>query len=580
MEIKFIKGNKTFLGAYNEKVHKLRVAAYCRVSTDEDDQIKSYNSMIKYYTDLIQKNDEWEFVGIYADRGITGTNVKKREDFQRLIEDCINGKIDMIITKSIPRFARNTLDTLKYVRMLKEKNIAIYFEVEKINTLKDGEFLMTILSSVAQQEVENTSAYVKKGLKMKMKRGELVGFNRCFGYEVDNETGELKIVEEEALAVRYIFNRYLQGVGGRVIARELNERGIFTVRNCKWTGPTIIEIIKNEKYKGDLLQGKTFTVDPISKRRLPNRGEEDKYYVVGHHEPIVSKEVFDKAQELRKAKNTKVTSRNTGENRTRVKRQYAFSYMIKCGYCGKNLSRRTWHSSSVYSRVIWQCSKASKEGKRFCPKSKGIPEDILEEAFVESYNKLCDNNQDVLEDFLKRIKVILKDENNEDIINQINAKIQKIKTKRNKLVDSYLDGIIPKDIYEKKERLLKNTLSKEQNELKYFKKQINSESSISDRIEEFRKSLTGNPVLKEFDRFVFESIVEKVIVGGFDENGNEDPYKITFVYKTGIKHEIKEAKKNLMTKVYRPKKEDTKMYSFNSNDPAAVCSNVSDNRNK
>ena len=161
MEIKFIKGNKVALGAFRKTVRKLRVAAYCRVSTDSEDQIKSYNSMIKYYTDLIEKNDEWEFVGIYADKAITGTNVKKRNDFKRLIEDCTNGEIDMIITKSIPRFARNTLDTLKYVRMLKEMNVAVYFEVEKINTLKDGEFLTTILSSVAQQEVENTSAYVE-----------------------------------------------------------------------------------------------------------------------------------------------------------------------------------------------------------------------------------------------------------------------------------------------------------------------------------------------------------------------------------------------------------------------------------
>lgn len=305
MEIKFIKGNKVALGAFRKTVRKLRVAAYCRVSTDSEDQIKSYNSMIKYYTDLIEKNDEWEFVGIYADKAITGTNVKKRNDFKRLIEDCTNGEIDMIITKSIPRFARNTLDTLKYVRMLKEMNVAVYFEVEKINTLKDGEFLTTILSSVAQQEVENTSAYVKKGLKMKMKRGELVGFSRCFGYDRDKETGELKIIESQAETVRHIFDRYLQGAGGTVIARELNEEGILTYNHCQWTCSTILNIIKNEKYMGDMLQGKTYTVDPISKRRLPNNGEEDKFYVEGHHEPIVSRKVFDKAQELRISRNVK-----------------------------------------------------------------------------------------------------------------------------------------------------------------------------------------------------------------------------------------------------------------------------------
>ena len=184
MEVEVIKANNPFdESAKIRKTDRLRVAAYCRVSTDDEDQIKSYNSMVKYYTELIKNNNQWVFAGVYADKAITGTKVDKREDFQRLIQDCMDGKIDMVIAKSLPRFARNTLDTLKYVRMLKEKGIAVYFEVEKINTMKDGEFLMTILSSVAQQEVENTSAYVKKGLKMKMKRGELVGFQGCLGYD-------------------------------------------------------------------------------------------------------------------------------------------------------------------------------------------------------------------------------------------------------------------------------------------------------------------------------------------------------------------------------------------------------------
>ena len=165
MEVEIIKANSSGEDISNgRRIDRLRVAAYCRVSTDDEDQIKSYNSMVRYYTDLIKSNKEWEMAGVYADKAITGTKVDKRENFQRLIEDCLDGKIDMVIAKSIPRFARNTLDTLKYVRMLKERNIDVYFEVEKIHSLKDGEFLLTILSSVAQQEVENTSAYVRKGI--------------------------------------------------------------------------------------------------------------------------------------------------------------------------------------------------------------------------------------------------------------------------------------------------------------------------------------------------------------------------------------------------------------------------------
>ena len=205
MEVELIKANDPFDGSARRKIERLRVAAYCRVSTDDEDQIKSYNSMVTHYTELIQNNKDWIFSGIYADKAITGTKVDKRDEFQRLIQDCMDGKIDMVIAKSLPRFARNTLDTLKYVRMLKERNIAVYFEVEKINTLKDGEFLMTILSSVAQQEVENTSAYVKKGLKMKMKRGELVGFQGCLGYDYDIETKTYHIFFGFILLLMLIF---------------------------------------------------------------------------------------------------------------------------------------------------------------------------------------------------------------------------------------------------------------------------------------------------------------------------------------------------------------------------------------
>ena len=304
MEVEIIKANSSGEDISNgRRIDRLRVAAYCRVSTDDEDQIKSYNSMVRYYTDLIKSNKQWVFAGVFADKAITGTKTDKREEFQLLIQECLSGNIDLVIAKSIPRFARNTLDTLKYVRMLRERNIAVYFEVEKINTLKDGEFLLTILSSVAQQEVENTSAYVKKGLKMKMKRGELVGFQGCLGYDYDVVTKSLSINEEGAETVRYIFDRYVAGAGSTMIARELNEQGISTIKGNLWTSSSVMGIINNEKYKGDILLGKTFTVDPISKRRLGNLGEEDRFYIKNHHEPIISEEKFARAQEIRERRN-------------------------------------------------------------------------------------------------------------------------------------------------------------------------------------------------------------------------------------------------------------------------------------
>lgn len=318
-------------------IELMRVGAYCRVSTDSADQLNSYKSQVAYYTDMIKKNKEWVLADIYADEAITGTQVAKREDFQRMINDCMNGEIDMVITKSISRFARNTLDTLKYVRMLKERNIAVYFEDEKINTLTmDGELLLVVLSSVAQQEVENISANVKKGLKMKMKRGELVGFQGCLGYDYHKDTKTITVNEEEAEIVRYIFNRYIEGAGGSVIAHELENLGYKTkYGSSTWVQSTVIGIIKNEKYKGDLLLGKTFTVDPISKRRLENFGEEDKFYIRNHHEPIISEEVFEKAQEILARRNVnrgKIGEGNT--KREKYSRKYAFSCMLECGFCG------------------------------------------------------------------------------------------------------------------------------------------------------------------------------------------------------------------------------------------------------
>ena len=576
MEIELIKANDPFDGSSRRRIERLRVAAYCRVSTDDEDQIKSYNSMIRHYTDLIQSNKEYIFAGVYADRAITGTKVDKREEFQRLIQDCMDGKIDLIIAKSIPRFARNTLDTLKYVRMLKERNIAVYFEVEKINTLKDGEFLMTILSSVAQQEVENTSAYVKKGLKMKMKRGELVGFQGCLGYDYDVNTKSISINEEGAKTVRYIFDRYVAGAGSTMIARELNEQGILTIKGNPWVSSSVMGIINNEKYKGDILLGKTFTVDPISKRRLDNLGEEDRYYIHNHHEGIVSEETFDRAQEIRNRRNGGRKHNVTPGKREKFSRQYAFSCMLECGFCGASLSRRRWHSNSKYKKTIWQCVKSTKNGKRFCPDSKGIPEQVIEEAFIESYRMLCKDNRDVLDEFLRRVEKTLGENSIPEQITALDKNISKIQAKRKVLLDKYLKGIVSQDIYEETDIGLKKDFTNEKAKLEYLQQQLDDETSLQRRVSDFKKALSENEVLEEFDRGIFESIIEKVIVGGFDEDGNKDPYKITFIYKTGFKSEIGNAKERF-GKSRGIGDKVKKMCSDISDEVKGVCSDVSVN---
>lgn len=576
MEVEIIKANNPFDESSKiRKVDRLRVAAYCRVSTDDEDQIKSYNSMVKYYTELIQNNAQWVFAGVYADKAITGTKVDKREDFQRLIQDCMDGKIDMVIAKSLPRFARNTLDTLKYVRMLKERKIAVYFEVEKINTLKDGEFLMTILSSVAQQEVENTSAYVKKGLKMKMKRGELVGFQGCLGYDYDVTTKSISINEEGAEVVRYIFDRYVAGAGSSMIARELNEQGITTIRSNRWTSSSVMGIINNEKYKGDILLGKTFTVDPISKRRLENLGEEDRFYIKDHHEPIISAETFARAQEIRERRNGGRKAATPGK-REKYSRQYAFSCILECGFCGANLSRRRWHSSSKYKKTIWQCVKSTKDGKRYCPDSKGIPEQVIEDAFIESYKMLCADNKDVLDEFISRVEKTLSEDSVRDKVLKLQKSADNLQAKRKKLLDNYLEGIIAQDIYEETDVGYERKLSDIKANLAMLEQQMEDEVSLKRRVADFKKALSKNGVLEEFDRGIFESIIEKVIVGGYDEDGNKDPYKITFIYKTGFRNEIGSAKERFdKSKSMGDKAKE--LCSHIVDEVKDVCSYVSDN---
>lgn len=571
-EVEVIKANKKISDRMSGKLTDIvRIAPYARVSTDSEEQLNSYKSQVAYYTDLVEKRKDWVLVDIYADEAITGTQVTKRENFQRMINDCMDGKIDVIITKSISRFARNTLDTLKYVRMLKERNIAVFFEDENINTMTmDGELLLVILSSVAQQEVENISANVKKGLKMKMKRGELVGFQSCLGYDYDPVDKSISINEAEAGVVRYIFDRYVEGAGAYVIAKELTSLKYKTrYGNTQWHDTTVLGIIKNEKYKGDVLQGKTFTVDPISKRRLDNYGEEDQFYVKNHHEPIVSEEVFEKARAILSRRGAKRRGVEKGK-REKYSRKYAFSSKLGCAFCGSNLSRRNWHSGTVHEKVIWQCVTATKKGKKYCPPSKAIEEKILEDAFVESYKLLCDNNSDVLDELVKRMEAVLKSNDFQKRLVKVVNEIHAVEQKRNRLIDLHLEEKIAKAAYEKKYEEFELILDDLLSEKEQLDQSSQEEIDLGKRIEHFRKVLEKNEVLTTFDRCVFESIVEKVIIGEVDENGNNNPYKLTFVYKTGF-YNVVQSKMHKQFKKKRRQNDVVNLPSYSAVDTRGVC---------
>lgn len=532
-------------GGHAVRVERIRVAAYCRVSTDGDEQLGSFESQKLYYEQKIADNPEWVNAGIFADEAITGTKTDKRNGFQEMIARCQNGEIDMILTKSISRFARNTVDTLNYVRMLKDKNIAIFFEKENINTLDmNEELLLTIMSSLAQQEVESLSQNVKIGLQMKMKRGEMVGFNGCFGYDYNPETKTLSVNEDEAQTVRMIYDMYLQGYGTTTIAKRLIELGIKNKKGeVSWHTHGVMGIIKNEKYKGDILLGKTFTTDPISKRRLANFGEENQYYIRDHHEPIVSREVWDEAERIRKKRAKNKVVETTG-NRERYTRQYAFSSMCECAYCGHKLTRRTRHSSSIYEKPVWQCMNATKNGIANCPNCKAIDEAILEGAFLDAFKLLAGNFDDVLDVVLSYVEESANNDDNIRRKQQIDKDISALESKKSRMTDMLIDGTITKEVYDEKLVEFTRKLHTLSDKRKILADSISTRNDISKRMSELRETLEKEDILDEFDRTVFESIIEKVYVGGYEEDGTPDPYKLTFILKgnqTGTVPHAKEA---------------------------------------
>ncbi len=515
------------------QVERLRVAAYCRVSTDGDEQLGSFESQKLYYDEKISSNPDWVNVGIYADEAITGTKVDKREGFKSMIDACMRNEIDLVLTKSISRFSRNTLDALQYVRMLRDKNIGIFFEKENIDTLDmSSEMILTLMSSIAQNEVESLSKNVKMGLKMKMKRGELIGFNGCFGYDYHTEDKSITVNEKEAEVVRLMYDMYIQGYGTSTIAKRLMDMGIKNRKGeVRWTTHGVMGIIRNEKYKGDILLGKTFTVDPISKRRLANMGEEDQFYLKDHHEAIVSREVWEAADAIRKERNKSVNMPVLSGSRERYTRQYALSSMCECGYCGNKLSRRTKNGGTKNSRVIWQCMRATKYGKKECPKCKAIDESIIEGAFVDAYKLLINNCDDVINIVVDALKDTTSDSGASTKKKQSENEISQLESRKSKLTDMLIDGTITKEIYEEKLVEIMRKLSVATEKKKHFEEIAKQQAGISTRLENIRKALSSGEVIDSFDREVFDSIISKVYVGGYDENGGADPFKLTFVLR-------------------------------------------------
>jgi DNA invertase Pin-like site-specific DNA recombinase len=491
---------------------KLRVAAYCRVSTDSDEQATSYEAQVEHYTSYIKGNADWELAGIYADDGITGTNTKKRDEFNRMIEDCMEGKIDMVITKSISRFARNTLDCLKYIRQLKDKNIPVFFEKENINSMDSkGEIMLTIMASLAQQESQSLSQNVKLGFQFRYQQGEVqVNHNRFLGYTKD-ENKRLVIVPKEAEIVKRIYREYLEGASLLQIARGLEADGILTAANKrKWRPETLKKILQNEKYIGDALLQKTYTVDFLSKKRVVNNGIVPQYYVENSHEPIVPREIFMQVQE-EMVRRANLQAGKSGKRRV-YSSKYALSSIVYCGECGDIYRRVHWNNRGCKS-IVWRCVSRLEEKGSDCS-SRTINEATLQEAVVKAINEVLGSKDTFLTVLQENIAAVLNEDNDQTI--------QEIENRLNELQQELLRLVNAKADYQK--------VADEIYRLRELKQNILTENAEREgkreRIKEMMEFLHEQSVeLQEYDEQLVRRLIEKITI--YDE-------KITIEFKSSV----------------------------------------------
>jgi len=370
---------------------QLRVAAYCRVSTEEEEQQSSYEAQCSYYTDKIMTNPEWTMAGIFADEGITGTSTKKRDDFNRMIRRCRQKKIDLILTKSISRFARNTLDCLRYVRALKELGIGVYFEKENINTMDmDTELILTFMGAFAQSESESISANVKWGIRQAMKEGKVhINFNRLFGYYV-KEDGSPGIDPDKAENVRYIYDRYLAGDSLREIKQKLESAGVLAPNGSeRWDFTEIRRILTNEKYVGDALLQKTFKPDVLSGKIVKNTGQLPMYLVQNNHPAIIDRDKYNAVQAERERRNTRKSpsQKTSSTGRSCYASKYALSERLICGECGTLYRRCTWKRNGK-TKIVWRCVNRLDYGTRYCNDSPSMEENSLQQAIMKALNSV------------------------------------------------------------------------------------------------------------------------------------------------------------------------------------------------
>ena len=501
------------------KEEKIRLAAYCRVSSDSDDQLHSFAAQVRYYSDYTKRNPKYELVDIYADEGITGTEMEKRDELNRLLRDCKRGKIDRIITKSVSRFARNTEELLVTLRLLKELGVSVYFEEQGIDTNQlNSEIIVTFPGMVAQKESETISGNLRWSTQKRMERGDYVCTHVPYGYRLVDK--KVVIYEPEAEIVRKIFQLYLQGMGLQQISDWLNEMGIVRPirhgKNC-WEKATITYILKNEKYMGDALLQKSFTTGCVPYRQRINKGEKPQYYVENYCPAIVSREIFETVQKLIAEKREK-----QGEIKN-----YTLSKMIRCPDCG-----RTFRRQIINGKAYWCCSQLAVSASD-CS-SRRVREDMVYESFTLMIYKLKANREIVLKNLIQRLEY-LQDRTSENIerIRAIDKEMADLSAQNLVVTRLNTSGVIDSAEYTRQTAQIANKIAALRTERRKKLNESESDAQLDD-LKNLDEIIEGLIPKADFDESLFESVVEKIVCN--------DSAKITFHLIGGLtlSEEIKE----------------------------------------
>lgn len=498
--------------------NKKRVAAYCRVSTDNEDQANSFESQQRYFRQYIDRNPDWELYEIFADEGISGTNTKKRKEFNRMIACAKAGDFDLIITKEISRFARNTLDSIYYTRDLKKHGVGVIFLNDNINTMDgDAELRLAIMSSIAQEESRKTSERVKWGQKRQMEQGVVFGRD-MLGYDVRG--GKMYINEEGAKIVRHIFHKFVnEGKGTHVIARELREEGIQTMRRIKeWQSTVILRIIRNEKYCGDLVQKKTYTPDFLSHEKKYNRGQEEFVIIKDHHEPIISREMFDEANRILDERS------RSQEGRAKYSSRYPFSGKLKCGCCGSSCVARykTRKDGSRYK--AWRCNKAAKYGSPHIDKAgnevgcRGLSirnEDVVHIMYLVTKSLKYDRDK-ITDNLLVIIKsVIAMDMTGVDVEN-LKEQMKALEDKRTRLIDLYTSEDITREEFASARAKCDDEIAELQSVIDGVDKQQTIVEEQQKLMEDITSAITEIVDGLEYDEEFYRQILDKMVINDRD----------------------------------------------------------------